>query len=133
MNYCTKCGTKIEEGEKFCSQCGKAVEVYSAYNEEMNRPMPTGNEYQLARGTNHKSKEELAPLILGILSLLLDCCTCACFPLGFVVIIIAILGIVYGSKQSKETGSPEAKAGKTMSIIALILVWICIIVGFIMG
>lgn len=24
--YCVKCGNKIAEGEKFCTQCGKAVE-----------------------------------------------------------------------------------------------------------
>lgn len=25
MTYCTKCGAKLEEGNKFCSSCGTAV------------------------------------------------------------------------------------------------------------
>lgn len=30
--YCVKCGNKIAEGEKFCTQCGKAVEQIRGEN-----------------------------------------------------------------------------------------------------
>lgn len=133
MGYCTKCGSKIEEGKRFCSHCGTPIVEYPTYNGAANKIVEAGNNNQLYKRTNLSSKESMLPLIMGILALLLDGCTCAFFPLGFVVIIIAILGIVFGSRQNKETGSPNAKAGMIMSIIALILVWICIIVGIIVA
>ena len=26
MNYCTKCGTKLEKNDKFCAKCGTKVD-----------------------------------------------------------------------------------------------------------
>lgn len=124
MSYCGKCGAKIDEGNQFCSKCGTSIMGSSMHNEPTsirNNATNVIHEKQPSQGTG--------TLVLGILAILLDCCTCVVFPLGFIVIILAILGIVFGSKQYKETGSPKAKAGKIISIVALVLLVVCIFVG----
>lgn len=125
MSYCTKCGAEIGDGERFCSKCGTPVISYSTYNE-------AENVQRNITGINsgRQSFQEMGPLVLGIISLVFDFFTCLFFPLGFIVIILAILGYVFGKKKSKETGSPQAKAGMMMSVVALVLVWICMFIGF---
>ena len=67
MNYCSNCGVKLDDGAKFCHNCGKSV----------NCGFGTQNAYSTA-ATNQKSK-----FVAGILAILLGTLGIHNFYLGF--------------------------------------------------
>ena len=45
MAFCTECGARLPDGAKFCANCGAAVAVSHATNENIyNRPIQTSQE-----------------------------------------------------------------------------------------
>lgn len=107
--FCSNCGNEFHEGS-VCPVCGVATAV----------PEPTKNP---GKG------QGIAAMVLGIVSLVASM-SCPCilpFIGGIVPFITSIVGLVLaskGKKKSDEVGLPNgnAKAGKIMSITALILV-----------
>ena len=98
--YCTNCGNKRENNEKYCINCGTS---YIEDNEKTN---------------NSKTKE--TSLILGIISFILILIPLISIPL-------AIISIITGIKEKKEgTGS---SIGMIFGIISLILsIILCVII-----
>ena len=98
--YCKNCGKKLNKGEKYCTYCGEALE-----EEIINEPNQTIN------SSNNTS------LILGIIS-------CIFFWIPFLSIPLAIVSIITGISQKKE--SNKFSVGIILGIISIILTIIMI-------
>ena len=61
MNYCPKCGNKINDGDKFCSNCGYKVEVVIERNDDY-----YSNNYIKNRVSNTPSGASKTAFILSI-------------------------------------------------------------------
>ena len=71
------------------------------------------------------NKKATAALVLGILSLLLGCCGCCC--ISPILAVIAIVLAFVSKAQNDGVMAGKAKAGLILSIIALVILLICII------
>ena len=45
MAFCGKCGTKVDEGVKFCPGCGNAIEVAAAPEQQQAQPEANQNDF----------------------------------------------------------------------------------------
>ena len=91
--YCTNCGTKVEQNDKYCSCCG--------------------NEINQNNNSNHKppkSKETNISLILGIIA-------CCLFFIPIISIPLAIIAIVLGITNRNK----QKITGPILGIISIIL------------
>ncbi len=93
--YCTNCGSKLEKNEKYCTKCGEPCEKEK---EIINQKNPTNNNDNI-------------PIILGIVA-------CILFWIPVFSIPLAIISIVLGIAQRKETHS---SIGIILGIISIIL------------
>ena len=66
MNYCPKCGNKINDGDKFCSNCGYKVEVVIERNDDY-----YSNNYIKNRVSNTPSGASKTAFILSIIGIVL--------------------------------------------------------------
>ena len=103
---CKNCGTELEEGVAFCSNCGAQVPA---------APNPTYTVEPQRAATDPGKGLGIVSLILGIVSMV---------SLGFPA--ASVVGIILGSigkKKSAEAGfaNGPAKIGTILSIIGLIL------------
>lgn len=96
---CSKCGFKLENGEKFCPKCGNCVEIKS---ENIN---------------NKKSNNEIISTIFGILAIL------SIDSFRIFTLIFGIIGLVFGLKEKKVIN--KFGVGIILNIIALCLLLIC--------
>jgi hypothetical protein len=118
MAFCTKCGSKIEEGEKFCKGCGTPVETVPAQQQtaqfvtqqqELQQVFKPAENVPLLKDNKRIA---LTSLVLGITGL-----AAWYFPIaGFPVTIIGLITGVIGQKSSKKK---MAIAGLVLSIIGL--------------
>jgi hypothetical protein len=126
--FCVNCGTKIEEGVKFCSGCGTPVvsagveiKQEKAVNFIQTQPsaLPASGVYQAqntqitASGTTDKKGFAIASLVLGLCSLL-------AFLLPFLGFPVSIVGLIMGVVGYKSSKKGFAIAGLILSMIGLV-------------
>lgn len=100
--YCIKCGTKQEEGEKFCPKCGTSFVEESAHVSSQNDFTPDTKEEILKKQVNRSFAEK-----------------CKDGLYGAVALFIPILGlIIYFVKRNKE--KTLAKSILTCTIIGFV-------------
>ena len=104
--YCTKCGNQLNGEEKYCTTCGEATQKEPPIKK------------------NNTSSDQL-PLILGILS----CIFCA---IPFLSIPLAIVSIITGINQKKETGKFQVSIILGIISIVLTILFTLLIIFFIM-
>ena len=98
MKNCPKCNAELNDDVVFCTECGEALEVVEAAPK--------------AEVVTETPKQSKVSLILGIVSLVL-----CFFPIvPGVYPITAIIGTVFGVKETKEGGN---KIGLILNIVAL--------------
>lgn len=129
--YCKHCGTDIEDGVKFCPNCG-AEQTEAPAAEPVAEPV-VDNAYE-------ERKNALAGSVLtwGILGLAFSCSSW-----------LAILGIIFSNIAKKKAveyetlagelegrakvGRGLAKAGFIVGIIMVVYLAVCFVIGFIAG
>lgn len=113
MNYCSKCGEKLEEGSKFCSKCGTLVENV-AQNAVTFVPMENSNK------TNPLA---ITGFVISLVSFL--CC-------GYCSIVGLIFSIIGLSQINKNNGKGRglAIAGIVLSSVGLLVLIILSIFGY---
>ncbi len=130
---CANCGAELVENAKFCGNCGApvAVPVMETVSSDplpnaeptVKAVTPQAQEYVPQMAAQQQTPEPV-PLKKSIWTLVLGIAGLGSFwtafwgPLGFVSIIICIIGLIVGGKAKKE--NPANKMGKTGRILALI-------------
>lgn len=128
---CSKCGTEIVPGRYFCSKCGAAV------NGAQEMAVVVDSENRTNAVSTNKSNRQgdgTGSFVLGLMALVCDCLSCCLGVLlipPLAVLILGILGIIFGNRGYKQNGWPKANAGKIMSIVALSILIICIIINIV--
>ena len=120
MNYCPNCGTKLQEGAKYCINCGAPIEAV---------PQPIKAE-----------KEHPTGLVLSIIAITLAVvmfflASCGLFAINLFfsppTLVLGVLGCVFAGRALKKDKFPEAKTSLTLSIIALsvtVLTWTLVLI-----
>ena len=75
MNYCPKCGNKINDGDKFCSNCGYKVEVVIERNNDY-----YSNNYIANRISYETPGASKVAFILSLIGLALFIAEISCSP-----------------------------------------------------
>lgn len=88
--YCINCGNKVDDGAKFCSNCGATVRV-SSQAQPLNQPTYTASRNEMPKPTyippnNIKPKSKAPAVIISLIAALI--------LIGFVVGYVAILYFV---------------------------------------
>ena len=122
--YCNKCGTKLENSQKFCTECGMRVEEKK--NEDMNTKINVTSTTNAkttvikptATSVNTEKKSvngfSITALILGILSIGTCFIWCLSIPLG-------VMGIIFGLIGSKTSGKMRFDYRVLLNIIGILL------------
>ena len=101
VKYCKKCGTKIEENNKFCGNCGTSSVInFQILGYDIDN---------LALGSGFVT----ILLILSLYAAVLG------YALGILVLILGIISLVQGKKIGRK---------KTKAIIGLLFVFIALII-----
>lgn len=122
--YCNKCGTKLEDSQKFCTECGMRVEEKKKENrnENSNVTSTTNTKTTVIKPTatsvNTEKKRvngfSITALILGILSIGTCFLWCLSIPLG-------VMGIIFGLIGSKTSGKMRFDYRVFLNIIGILL------------
>lgn len=104
--YCPNCGNKIKEETTYCTNCGVKLKKETTNHET--------TQANLSRNNNGNTA-----LILGIIA-------CVTFWLPVLSIPLAIISIITGKNNQKETG--KSTVGPILGIISLVLTTIEIII-----
>lgn len=126
--YCSHCGSQIEDGARFCQNCGASADAET--NQKMNY-----DPIDLTSTIVEQAKDDAAGSILGsgIASLIFAFAT---FLLNFIGIILGAIGLGKARSFEEQFGelTPKARVGKILSTVGLIagivmtIVWILYIV-----
>jgi len=145
--FCNKCGSQIQEGQKFCTKCGAAaqptVNQQNAYQQngyqqngyQQNSYQQNGyqqggyrpNPYNRGPRPNDGKGFSIAALVLGCCSAALSLILAASFPISLLFLACGIAGIVLGVMGRQRSiaayGRPSgmATAGFVLSIIGTAL------------
>lgn len=107
--YCTNCGKKQEDNNKFCTSCG------NNFQNNINESTPI---------VTNKSNNETSSIILGILSIVFSAAFIIAIPLG-------IISIVSGNNAKKEgnknTGGILGAIGLILSGFFIIMITLVVI------
>lgn len=128
--YCRQCGSKIRQGDSFCPQCGKEVNLEVPAGETPGGktpppPIPPPVSSSDRPAGKKMSGWAMASLIAGVIGLL------------FIPVLGSILAIVFAIIAKKEikdgngrlTGSGLATGGLVLGIIGVVLPLIVVIVA----
>lgn len=123
--FCKHCGFNIPEGDKFCPQCGTRVGETGAQPVPPVQPVqPVQPQVvyvvQEEKKQHPRKGRAVCSLVFGILSFIF------CIPFGLP---FSIVGLATGNSALKAGKIGSAKAGKVLSIIALILSIIIVVLS----
>lgn len=127
MVYCKNCGAEVPT-EDICPKCGTLVEGEVEVVQEVVEQIPVKDPGKVLG---------IVSLILGIVSIVGNCCTCipviswiVAFALPIFAIVGLILGIV-GMKKSKKAGFKNTFAiiGLIISIVGIIIAIVSIVLS----
>lgn len=145
--FCSECGTKMDEGTRFCPTCGHAVnqqatepareqpQVSGSYTyqpEQATYVQPSAQPY----GAGPNSVDAPIPdyLTLNIIFSVLALCCCNC-----IAVATGIVGIVFSSGVrtalnlgDRATALSKSKTAKIMMIISIVLVALTLLYWLIM-
>lgn len=107
--FCSKCGKKIPENDKFCSSCGESIGVDKVVLNKGTSPEQTAGD-EVKVDNRPYDKMAIAGLITGILSLFLH-------GFSYLALIFSILALAQLSKNEKEQGKGMAAIGLTLGIV----------------
>lgn len=116
--FCRKCGKEIPDNSTVCGYCGTPTDPYNSY-------FYGGTPQNMDGGANGMA---IASMVLGIIAVLLSCCS----GTRWLTVIVAVVGIVFGilALQKKEFNNRGmAIAGIVCSIVALVMGLILILLG----
>jgi hypothetical protein len=126
MDFCSNCGTVIDDGISVCPKCGVSVTAGSNA-----RPFPEisqeNSQYDIdafgnAVPVKNKKGRAVASLVLGIIGLLAWIIPLFGFP-------VTIVGLVMGVTGQKSSSKGMAIAGMVLSIIGLVATTVNAILG----
>ncbi|NLK93883.1 MAG: zinc-ribbon domain-containing protein [Clostridiales bacterium] len=124
--FCEKCGNKLQDGVKFCPNCGFQVgsENYTFHDDKVIHTENVQNiNYQDIQAMRKKKSENfgIAALVLGIISILL-CITVFISGLcGILAIIFGIIQVV--SKEKKGLGISGIITGGIGILLSIIFIF----------
>ena len=96
--YCIKCGTKLPEGAKFCSNCGQAVDEASVSQTELKKP-----EWKEKAAQTNQRKGKLPWKKLAVL-------------IGGMVVVVTLLAIIgSNSRENHHDSDPGNISGSDIS------------------
>ena len=147
--FCSECGTKMDEGTRFCPTCGHAVNQQAAQPASQ-QPQSSGSyTYQpepepvtyVQTATQPYSADPNGAnahipdyLVLNIIFSVLALCCCNCFA-----VVTGIVGIVFSSgvrtalnAGDLATALSKSKTAKIMMIISIVLVGLTLVYWLIM-
>ena len=93
--YCSNCGARMSDENKFCTRCGKP-----AINE--NKIMPPISDYSKTNNKKNKTTRRLIIILSLIVAILLVCC---------IVIIVYLLSDGDAGKAEKQRNADQKTAG----------------------
>lgn len=129
MAFCSKCGTQINDGAKFCPKCGQPTNAASQQQVSQPQQQYAAQQPQQQYAAQQPQQQPIKPdsnMILAILSTLF-----CCLPTGIYAIILANkVDKLYYAGQYDE--AQEAASGaKKWSIIGAVLAVIGILFYFV--
>ncbi len=148
MIYCRVCGKPLPDSAKCCDECGTPVDEAKkgqsdAEQSEFGSGFDTGNGYyQDNRGSYSNYQEPvyegqsgarkgfaIASLVLGIVGLILTCCSL--FTYGALSILFGIMGLIFGILGLKSQGKGMAIAGIVMACLNLVIGILLLVMMFV--
>ena len=117
---CTKCGARIDDGSKFCAECGAAVPAEPQYQQPQYTAQPQYQQPQYnAVPVYNQSVSSTPVLTWGIIGLAFACS----FFLSFLGIIFSAVGRGKANTYLNQVGqlTGKAKVGSILSKVGLIL------------
>ena len=114
--FCKRCGSSLQEGTIFCSNCGEKIESNETNNISNSNPTNTFNSLNSANSS--QQKPDNASLVIGIISIVLS------FIFSVLIIPLAIIGLVVGISKK-----PRNMVGIVLNGIAIVLPIIFIVVA----
>ena len=129
---CTNCGTELQPGATFCTNCGAAVTANYDYQQNAYAPAVPTEDPGKGKGT--------VAMVMGIIAIAMNA-TCGCIfsclgsiP-GFVCAAISIIMAIMAMNESKNAGFQNKKAtiGLILSIVSVVVAIIFIILNGILG
>ena len=93
--YCSNCGTKIEEGNTFCTNCGQNIDGTPPQETTQNNNPQTGDN---TPQNNPIQGTAVASLIIGVISITLS------FIISLFVLPLSIMGFVLGISCKQKSG-----------------------------
>lgn len=120
--YCSKCGTELQKGASFCTDCG--VRVGESFEGSVKPALGDGSKNVMTSGIA-ETKNNLATLslVLGILSV-------AFFELVLIPIAAVVVSSLSLAKANALSKNGLLKTGKGKSIAGLVLGSIYSLIGF---
>jgi hypothetical protein len=122
--YCTSCGAQIDEGMKFCTNCGTRLvqhqaEERNAENSDSSAAYHYHTPPSSIPAPEQSSGKAVAALILGILSASINLSWLSW--IGIVGLILGIAGMILAISERKQSPSGMATAGFVLSIIGTVI------------
>ena len=136
--YCKNCGNKLNENEKFCSNCGMTIESNlnnsklpnmndnsnNSNISNMNTNSNINNYQQQINSVSGKAnKWKTISMVLGIIAIVLS------FIFYFYTLPLSIIGLIFGIKAKKE--DTKNSIGFIVNIVAIAITIIMTIIVFV--
>ncbi len=120
--YCSKCGTELQKGAYFCTDCG--VRVGESFESSVREALGDSSKTAITSGIAETKNNLSTPsLVLGILSV-------ALFELVFIPIAAVVVSSLSLAKANALSRNGLPNTGKGKSIAGLVLGAIYSLIGF---
>ena len=125
MAFCSKCGTQVNDGTKFCPKCGNPMENSASspngYQQQAYQPQQP-YAAQVAQHAQQKPMKPNTHMVFAILSTIL-----CCLPTGIYAIVMAnkVDKLYYAEDyEGAEKASQDAKKWSIIGAVLAVIGWI---------